>query len=114
CAGMILMANEIVGGEPPHLALMDLSVRRNASGRQVESYEVELPIAALGEPPFHAVFIRAPYIERVGADIQVLCEVGGYPVFARQGNLLASSFHPELTADDRVHRLFLDIVAKAQ
>lgn len=114
CAGMILMAKEIAGGEPPHLGVMDLSVRRNASGRQVDSYEVDIPIAALGEPPFRAVFIRAPYIERAGEGVEVLCEIDGHPVFARQGNLLASSFHPELTGDDRVHRLFAEMAASAR
>lgn len=114
CAGMILMASEISGGEPPHLGLMDLTVRRNASGRQVESYETDLAIPVLGEPPLRAVFIRAPYIERAGAGVEVLAEIDGHPVFARQGKLLASSFHPELTDDDRIHRFFVEMVVSAR
>lgn len=110
CAGMILMAKEISGGEPAHLDLMDLTVTRNASGRQVDSFEADLDIPGLGEQPFCAVFIRAPYIERTGDRVEVLARVGNKAVFARQGNLLASSFHPELTDDDRVHRLFVGMV----
>lgn len=110
CAGMILMAKEISSGEPAHLGLMDLTVTRNASGRQVDSYEAELPIPEIGDKPFRAVFIRAPYIDRTGGKVETLAKVGDNPVFARQGNLLASSFHPELTDDDRIHALFLESV----
>ena len=114
CAGMILLAKEISSGEPPHLRLMDITVTRNASGRQVDSYEVDLDIPVLGEPPFRAVFIRAPYIDRAGEGVEVLAFAGESPVFARQGNFLASSFHPELTGDDRVHKYFLRMVAEAK
>ena len=113
CAGMILLAKEISSGEPPHLELFDITVTRNASGRQVDSYETDLPIPALGEPPFRAVFIRAPYIDRVGDGVEVLAKVGETPVFARQGPMLVSSFHPELTDDDRIHAYFLDMVREA-
>ncbi len=112
CAGMILMAKEITGGEPAHLGLMDLAVTRNASGRQVDSFEADLEIPEIGGAPFRAVFIRAPFIDRTGDGVQVLARVGDTPVFARQGNLLASSFHPELTDDDRIHELFVQIVLR--
>ncbi len=117
CAGMILMAKEAVDGVPgqPLLGLMDIAIRRNAFGRQVDSFEADLEVPALGEPPFHAVFIRAPLIERVGPGVDVLArlepalgstEGEGMVVAVRQGNLLATAFHPELTEDDRFHRYF--------
>jgi len=110
CAGMILMAKEVVDSVPdqPTLGLMDISVRRNAFGRQVDSFEADLEVSALGEEPFHAVFIRAPRVEQVGAGVGVLAQLDdGTVVAARQGNLLATAFHPELTGDDRFHRYFL-------
>jgi 5'-phosphate synthase pdxT subunit len=110
CAGMILMAKEVVDSAPgqPTLGLMDIVVRRNAFGRQVDSFEADLAIPALGERPFHAVFIRAPLVERTGNRVQVLAQLDdGAVVAARQGNLLATAFHPELTEDDRFHRYFL-------
>lgn len=113
CAGMILMAKEITGGEAPHLGLIDVAVSRNASGRQVDSYERDLEVSSLGEAPFRAIFIRAPYVDRVGERVQVLANVDGTPVFAREGNFLISAFHPELTDDDRVHQYFLDMVRSA-
>ena len=112
CAGMILMAKEVSDSMPgqPLLRLMDVTVRRNAFGRQVDSFEADLEVPALGEPPFHAVFIRAPLIERVGDGVEVLAQLDdGTVVAARQGNLLATSFHPELTDDDRFHRYFLSL-----
>lgn len=112
CAGMILLAKEIVDGVPgqPALELMDITVRRNAFGRQVDSFEADLEIPALGDPPFHAVFIRAPVIERVGDEVDVLASLeDGTAVAVRQGNLLATAFHPELTADVRFHRYFLQL-----
>ncbi|MBC7226116.1 MAG: pyridoxal 5'-phosphate synthase glutaminase subunit PdxT [Thermoflexales bacterium] len=112
CAGMILLAKEIVDGVPgqPTLALMDIAVRRNAFGRQVDSFEADLTVPALGDPPFHAVFIRAPVIERVGTGVDVLAALeDGTAVAVRQGNLLATAFHPELTADVRFHRYFLQL-----
>jgi len=89
---------------------MNITVRRNAYGRQVDSFETDLNVPALGGPPLHAVFIRAPVIENVGADVDVLASLDGKPVLARQANILVSSFHPELTADDRVHRYFVDML----
>ncbi len=112
CAGMILMAKEVVDGVPgqPLLELMDVAVRRNAFGRQVDSFEADLEVPVLGEAPFHAVFIRAPSIERVGEGVEVLARLeDGKVVAVRQGNLLATAFHPELTEDARFHRYFLEI-----
>lgn len=112
CAGMILLAKEIVDGIPgqPTLGLMDITVRRNAFGRQVNSFETDLQVPALGDLPFPAVFIRAPVIERVGSGVEVLASLeDGAPVAVRQGNLLATAFHPELTSDTRFHRYFLDM-----
>lgn len=113
CAGMILLAKEIVDGVPgqPILGLMDITVRRNAFGRQVDSFEADLAIPVLGDLPFHAVFIRAPVIERVGSGVEVLAALeDGTAVAVQQGNLLATAFHPELTRDDRFHRYFLKLV----
>jgi pyridoxal 5'-phosphate synthase pdxT subunit len=111
CAGMILLASDI-GRETPHLGLMDVKVQRNAFGRQVDSFEVDLAIAgteALARVPFHAVFIRAPLIESVGPGVEVLARLpDGTIVAARQKNLLATSFHPELTRDGRVHEMFVE------
>ena len=112
CAGMILMAREVTDGVPaqPLLGLMDIAVARNAFGRQADSFEADLDVPALGEPPFHAIFIRAPLIERVGEGVQVLARLeDGTVVAARQGNLLATAFHPELTEDDRFHRYFVGL-----
>lgn len=108
CAGMILLAREVRGGEPEgRLGLMDLAVRRNAFGRQLDSFEVELPFADL-DTPVHAVFIRAPVVEWVGPQAEVLARLpDGRVVATRQGNLLATAFHPELTPDPRVHAWFL-------
>jgi 5'-phosphate synthase pdxT subunit len=114
CAGMVLMAKEVVDGVSgrPRLELMDVVVRRNAFGRQVDSFEVGLEVPALGEEPFHAVFIRAPLIERVGKDVEILARLeDGAVVAVRQGNLLATAFHPELTDDDRFHRYFLGLAS---
>lgn len=114
CAGLILMAREIVGREqlPHSLDLMDIAVRRNAYGRQVDSFESDLPIEGFDEP-FTAVFIRAPIVERTGRDVEVLARVDGSPVLVRQSNLLGSSFHPEMTGDVRVHELFVSMVKEA-
>ncbi len=113
CAGAILLADDVLGAPPqfgsqPTLDLMRITVRRNAFGRQRESFETPLPVAGL-DAPFPAVFIRAPLIESVGEGVEVLARHGDEVVLARQGRLLASSFHPELTRDDRLHRLFLSV-----
>lgn len=114
CAGMILMARRASGGEPPLLRLMDIAVTRNAYGRQVDSFEADLEVPALGPPALRAVFIRAPVIDEVGRNVEVLASLDGRPVLARQGRLLVSSFHPELAPDDRVHRYLLDVIRVAQ
>jgi pyridoxal 5'-phosphate synthase pdxT subunit len=102
CAGMIVLDRN-------HLGLVDLEVERNAWGRQVHSFEADLAVAGEDEP-LRGVFIRAPWIEAVGADVEVLAEHDGHPVLARQGRFLVASFHPELTDDTRVHERFLDLV----
>jgi 5'-phosphate synthase pdxT subunit len=110
CMGMIVVAHDIAGIEQPTLDLIDITVRRNAFGRQNESVEMPLRIAALGAPAFPAIFIRAPWIERCGPGVQTLAERNGMGVMVREGNVLATSFHPELTGDERVHRYFLEMI----
>ena len=113
CAGMILLANELPDSSVEPLGLMDITVRRNAFGRQVDSFETELSIPVLGEKSFPAVFIRAPLIERADGNVTILAKLNnGAGVAARQGNLLVTAFHPELTSDLRFHRYFLDIVTE--
>lgn len=109
CAGMILLASAITEGDQPLLDALDVVVRRNAFGRQNESFEASLDIVGLG-PPFDAVFIRAPWIEKVGADVDVLSVIDDHPVMVQQDNILATSFHPELTGDGRVHQKLLDLI----
>lgn len=109
CAGMIVLAKRIDGGEPAHLELMDITVARNAFGRQRESFECDLDVKGIDEP-VRAVFIRAPLITEVGPDVDVLTVYKDEIVTARQGNLLVSSFHPELTDDYRLHQYFADMV----
>jgi 5'-phosphate synthase pdxT subunit len=109
CAGMILLANAVTEGDQPLIGALDVVVKRNAFGRQNESFEADLDIDGLDQP-FHAVFIRAPWIEKVGSEVEVLCEVDDHPVMVRQGSILATSFHPELTGDDRIHRMLLDLI----
>jgi 5'-phosphate synthase pdxT subunit len=112
CAGLILMARQISGNSARALGLMDITVRRNAFGRQVDSFETELKIRVLGEKAFLGVFIRAPLIETCGDDVDVLSRLtDGTIVAARQGKFIATAFHPELTDDLRFHRYFLDIVS---
>ena len=111
CAGMILLADRVLDGTSDQETFggFDMTVRRNAFGRQVDSFEADLPIAGLKDP-FHAVFIRAPWVEETGAEVEVLARAGDHPVAVRQGHLLATSFHPEVAGDDRLHRLFVDMV----
>jgi 5'-phosphate synthase pdxT subunit len=110
CMGMIVAASDVAGLEQRTLGLIDITVRRNAFGRQIASEEVDLEIPVLGEPAFPAIFIRAPWIERAGPGVEVLAEHGGHGVFVRSGHVMGTSFHPELTGDDRVHRYFVDLV----
>jgi len=114
CAGMILLAGKILdAGEPGReasaLGAIDMTVRRNAFGRQVDSFEGDIDFTGL-DGPVHAVFIRAPWVERVGPQVQVLARTGEHIVAVRQGAVLATAFHPEVTGDRRVHKLFVDIV----
>lgn len=115
CAGLILLARGIMAGTgerggQPTLGLLDIVVARNAFGRQVDSFETALDVPALGPEPLRAVFIRAPYIVEAGPGVETLATYDGKTVFVRQGTILGSSFHPELTDDDRAHRLFLSLV----
>ncbi|HEX6513342.1 MAG TPA: pyridoxal 5'-phosphate synthase glutaminase subunit PdxT [Chloroflexota bacterium] len=108
CAGMIILAKDIDGSAQPRLGLMDIGVNRNAFGRQVDSFEADLPVDGLGQQPFHAVFIRAPLLTRAGDGVRVLARLpDGGVVAAEQGQLLVTAFHPELTADARFHEYFL-------
>ncbi len=111
CAGMILLSEKLADAYPAPLGVMSIRVKRNAFGRQRESFEIELPIPALGDKPFPAVFIRAPVIAHANGKAEILARLpDGTGVAARQGKLLVSAFHPELTCDPRFHQYFLDIV----
>ena len=114
CAGLIMLASGTTGGPQPLVGGMDVVVRRNAFGRQVASFETDLEMPAVGADPLTAVFIRAPWIERAGPGVEILASHAGHPVAARQGDLLATAFHPELTGDRRVHALFVDMVRAAR
>jgi 5'-phosphate synthase pdxT subunit len=111
CAGLILLAEEVRDGRPDQVGfgVLDVDVRRNAFGRQVDSFEADLDVAGL-DVPFHGVFIRAPIVERAGDNVEVLARVDGKPVLVRQDRVLAAAFHPELSDDDRIHRMFLEEV----
>lgn len=111
CAGMILLASGITDEEEPVLGLLDIVVERNAYGRQLDSFEADLDIPVLGDTPLHGVFIRAPVVSRAGPDVEVLArDEEGRPIAVRQGRLLATAFHPELTDDRRMHRLLLEMI----
>jgi 5'-phosphate synthase pdxT subunit len=112
CAGMILLATNVLDGRSDQrsFGVLDIDVRRNAFGRQVDSFEADLAVRGLQGKPMHAVFIRAPIVERVGDDVDVLAEVEGRPVLVRHGGVIASAFHPELSDDVRLHELFLSVV----
>lgn len=109
CAGMILLASAVSDGDQPLIGVLDVVVRRNAFGRQNESFETELSIKGVAEP-FRAVFVRAPWIEKTGADVDVLASVDDHPVMVRQGKIIATSFHPELTGDGRIHQMLIESV----
>ena len=111
CAGMIVLAQRVSELAWPTLDALAIAVRRNAFGRQVDSFETDLAVPALGQQPFHAVFIRAPIVEEVGDGVEVLATLeNGKAVAVRQANVLATAFHPELTEDHRFHRYFVDMV----
>lgn len=113
CAGLILLAKEVIG-EDPYLEVMDISVKRNAYGRQLSSFTTNQVIKEIDESPIPLVFIRAPWIEKVGRNVQVLLELDGKIVCAKENNILVSSFHPELTNDERVHRYFIEMIKTAK
>ncbi|MCU1501532.1 MAG: pdxT [Ilumatobacteraceae bacterium] len=113
CAGMILLATDVLDGRPDQrsFAAIDIAVRRNGYGRQIDSFETDIAVDGLDEP-FHAVFIRAPRVESVGVDVEVLAEHEGVPVLARHGVVFVASFHPELTGDARLHAAFLQSIRR--
>jgi pyridoxal 5'-phosphate synthase pdxT subunit len=113
CAGMIILSTQIVGGEEPVLPLLHVVVERNAFGRQLDSFETQLAVPVLGDTPVHAIFIRAPIIESVGPDVDVLARLeDGRIVAVREHNVIATSFHPELTVETRFHRLVATMAAE--
>jgi 5'-phosphate synthase pdxT subunit len=113
CAGMILLAERIADGDEPVFSMLDVEVRRNGYGRQLDSFEADLSVPSLGDAPLHGVFIRAPMVTSVGARAEVLAtDPDGRPVAVRQGNVVATAFHPELTGDRRLHRLLLDLIGE--
>ena len=111
CAGAILLSTKVVEQNVHNLGLLDAEISRNAYGRQIDSFEADLDITGLDGEPFKAVFIRAPRFRSVGPGVEVLAHIGEEPVFVRQGNVLASTFHPELTHDGRVHQMLVDLAA---
>jgi pyridoxal 5'-phosphate synthase pdxT subunit len=114
CAGMILLADRLTDGEEPVLRLLDIEVHRNGYGPQLDSFEADLDVPSLGDEPLHGVFIRAPIVTDVGAGVEILArDPDGRPIAVRSGSVLATAFHPELTADRRLHRLFVDLITTA-
>jgi 5'-phosphate synthase pdxT subunit len=114
CAGLILLAREIEGSEQPRLGLLDVTVQRNAYGRQVESFETDVTVPALGAEPVRAVFIRAPKVTRTGPEVEVLAEAEGTPLLVRQAGLIGAAFHPEMAGEPRIHRFLLDQIGAAE
>jgi 5'-phosphate synthase pdxT subunit len=113
CAGMILLADRLADDDAPYFGMLDVRVRRNGYGRQLDSFEADLDAPGLGDPPLHGVFNRAPLVTDVGPGVEVLArDPDGNPVAVRQGRVLATAFHPELTADRRLHRLLLQMVGE--
>jgi pyridoxal 5'-phosphate synthase pdxT subunit len=110
CAGMVLLAKKVVGPCQESLGAMDIEVKRNAFGRQVESFEVDLDVPALGKKSFRGIFIRAPLVQKVDPNVEILSKIGNSVVAVKQGKLLACSFHPELTNDLRFHKYFLTFI----
>jgi 5'-phosphate synthase pdxT subunit len=110
---MILLADRIADGDEPVLRLLDITVERNAYGRQLDSFEADVAIPSLGDDPLHGVFIRAPVVSEVGPDVEVLArDADGRPIAVRQGRVMATAFHPELTADRRLHLLMLELMTR--
>ena len=114
CAGMIFLANKLTNNQQPILGVMDITVNRNAFGRQIDSFEQELPMSVL-DTPFHAVFIRAPVATAAGDGVEIIAQLDDERIVAaRQGHLFVTAFHPEITDDNRVHRYFMDIIEETQ
>jgi 5'-phosphate synthase pdxT subunit len=115
CAGMILLANQVLDGRPDQrcFGAIDIAVRRNGYGRQIDSFEADLDVPSIGAPPFHGVFIRAPKVERVGPGVEVLAEHDGVPVLLRRGRVSVASFHPELAGDPRLHESFIETITES-
>ena len=111
CAGLIFASSTVTEGSQPLLGVLDVVVQRNAFGRQNESFETDLEIDGLDDT-FHAVFIRAPWVEKVGGEVEVLATVQGHPVMVRQDNIIGTSFHPELTEDDRIHQMLIEMISR--
>ncbi|MBI2838528.1 MAG: pyridoxal 5'-phosphate synthase glutaminase subunit PdxT [Acidobacteria bacterium] len=111
CAGVILLASRVGSPAQPSIGLLDVDIQRNGYGRQVDSFETSVPVPLLGDPPLPMIFIRAPVIRSVGAGVEILAELRGRPVMVRSGRILATTFHPELTPDTRIHRLFASMCA---
>lgn len=111
CAGLILLAKDIEASDQPRLGLMDITVKRNAFGRQVQSFEADLEIPELGEEMVRGVFIRAPYISKAGPGVRVMCSFRDKIVLARQGRLIGAAFHPELIGETRLHRYFVELAS---
>jgi len=113
CAGMILLADRVAAGEEPYFGLLDIEVHRNGYGRQLDSFEADLDAPSLGAEPLHGIFIRAPTVSDVGPRAEVLArDPDGWPVAVRQGRVLATAFHPELTGDRRLHRLLVEMIGR--
>lgn len=113
CAGMILLADRMAAGEEPYFGLLDIEVHRNGYGRQLDSFEADLEVPSLGAEPLHGIFIRAPTVSEVGPRTEVLArDPDGSPVAVRQGRVLATAFHPELTGDRRLHRLLVEMIGR--
>jgi len=112
CAGMIMLSKEIIGSDQPRLGLMDIVVRRNAFGRQRDSFEAKMIVPEFGDAALEAVFIRAPYIETAGSQVKVMATVRDKIVIAQQDKMLVTAFHPELTEDDRIHKYFISMIAR--
>jgi 5'-phosphate synthase pdxT subunit len=114
CTGLILLAKEIEDSDQPRLGLLDVTVRRNAYGRQVDSFETDVAAPALGAEPLRAVFIRAPIVTRAGPEVEVLAEAGGHPILVRQGGILGAAFHPEMAGEERVHRFLIELIERRE
>ncbi len=114
CAGMILLAKKVTETEVDPIGVLGIEIKRNAYGRQVDSFEADLPIPALGTKTFRGIFIRAPIVQKVEPAVEVLCQVNSHAVAVKQGNILACAFHPELTEDLRIHQYFIDMIRKSK